>query len=318
MRGMITAGLVLLAAGCGEKDGDSGEDTAAAASAQGTAPLAELSSGECPDMSASGNTSTFLSSAEERTATVIYPSAPEGEMAVVFFFHGLMDPGSTPQPTEYMATALQVQAMADELNAVVVLPESPIWNYAGFEFFLWMVEDNTFDNDIALYDDLRTCVAQEFTVDLDQVYAMGFSGGALFTTIVASQRGDTLAGVVEMSGGADLEVALAQDIVAPYDTPAYTMPALLASGGEQDVWPDPSLALVNFDEGTDTLAGNLVADGHFTVQCRHSYGHTVTNPELEAAKDWVRVHRYNEASPYLTDGLPDSMASWCEVVSAAE
>ena len=314
---LVLGGLWL--AGCGDKDGDSSADTGAEAATddQKTAPLAELSSGACPDMSVSGATTSFVSSDEDRTVTILYPSAREADMPVVFFFHGLMDPGSTPEPTTYMAQALGLQDMADELGAIIVLPQSPIWNYAGIEFFLWKVEDGTYDSDIALFDDLRTCVAQEFSPDLDRVFAVGFSGGSLFTTIVASQRGDTLAGIVEMSGGADLEVALAADIVAPYETPAYAMPALLATGGDNDVWPSASFPIVDFVAGTDTLQANLAADGHFAVRCRHERGHTITSQEVAAAKDWILAHRFGEPSPFEADGLGDSMSDWCEVAEAA-
>jgi predicted esterase len=143
---------------------------------------------------------------------------------------------------------------------------------------------------------------------------MGFSGGALFTTIVASQRGDTLAAIVEMSGGSDLEVSLAEGEVASYDTPAYTMPALLATGGTNDVWPSPDFPIVDFVAGTDTLEASLVADGHYTVRCRHERGHTITNAELELAVEWVSVHRFEEPSPYLSSGL-GSDEDWCVVAS---
>ena len=308
--------MPLLMVGCGDKDTDTASDTGStSAVTHQTAPLAALSSGECPDLSASGLTSTFSSSGEQRTATVIFPEDTDQEMSLVFFFHGLMDTGHTPEPTAYMASALGAQALADQYGAVIVMPESPIQSYFGYEFFLWNVEEGTSETDLVLYDDLRTCLAQEFeNIDLDRVTAMGFSGGALFTTVVASQRGDTLASVVEMSGGADMEVPMAEGLVAPYSTPAHTMPVLLATGGDDDVWPSPSMILVNFVEGTDTLEAHLVEDGHFTVRCRHERGHTITNAELSLAIDWSQTHRYGEPSPYEADGLGGD-ADWCEVVS---
>jgi poly(3-hydroxybutyrate) depolymerase len=310
----------LLVIGCGDKDDtDTAADTdtggSSTADMGGAAPLAELSSGECPDMSSSGLTSTFLSSGDERTVTLIYPSDTDQDMSMVFFFHGLLDPGHTEQPTAYMADALNAQRLADDLGAVIVMPQSPIQDYLGFQFFLWNVEQGTSESDLVLYDDLRTCMKQQFdTIDLDRVSAMGFSGGSLFATIVAGERGDTLASVVEMSGGADLEVVIADNFLAPYSTPASTMPSLLVTGGTNDVWPSASLTVVDFVDGTDTLEAHLVGDGHFTVRCRHDRGHTITNAELELAIDWSQAHTYETASPYETDGLGGD-ADWCEVVS---
>lgn len=312
----VILGMVL--AGCGEKDEDSGssstDDTAAETDGWGyaSAEPATLSSGECPDMSTSGATSTFLSSDEERTVTTIFPSAPDSETKVIFFFHGLMD-SSYGSPSGVFASSFGMQDIADELNAIIILPESNIWELLGFSFYLWDVEDGTFDNDVTLYDDLRTCVHEQFAPNMDKVFSMGFSGGGLFTTVITSQRGDTLAAAVEMSGGADIETGFLDGVVAPYATPAASVPVYLTSGGEADVWPSTQLVIVDFEAGTDTLAANLAADGHFVVRCKHTSGHTVTNADYNAAWDFVESHEYGQPSPYETDGIGD-WSSWCEVV----
>ncbi|MCK6506035.1 hypothetical protein L6R53_22080 [Myxococcota bacterium] len=309
----LPAALLLLPLACGDKDdGDDsggGASTGDGGTGSHTAELAPLSSGECPDMTASG-TSTFLSSDEERTVTVLLPEDASGPMPVVFFFHGLMDPASTPQPGEYMATALGLQDLADEHGAVVILPESGVVEMLGLSFFLWdMLGDGA--KDLALFDDLRTCAAQELEVDLDRVVAMGFSGGALWTTEVLSQRGDTLAAAVEMSGGADVEIPLAEDPIAEYDTPAWALPVLLQSGGESDVWPNASFAVVDFSAATDTLQDELVEDGSLVVRCEHSRGHTVTNDGYELAVAWAVEHAFQQPSPWLDGDLGDD-ADWCE------
>ena len=151
---MIRTSLLIALIGCGDKDTDDSEN----ADSKGwlSADLAELSSGECPDMSTSGDTVSFLSSGEERTVTIVFPTAPEAGMRVVFFYHGLLEAGSNP--TSYMATALDFQTMADEYNSIIILPESPIWDLMGQQFHMWDVVDGTFDKDVTLFDDLRTCV----------------------------------------------------------------------------------------------------------------------------------------------------------------
>lgn len=311
MLAFLLAAASLLA--CGDKDSD---DTGAAADGgsesdggSGVAPLAELSSGECPDMSASG-TSTFTSYDLQRTATVLVPDPmPEGPMPLVFFFHGLMDTTSTPVPTEYMAEALDMQSLADQYGAVVVLPESPVQAMLGYEFFLWdIIEDGAAD--LALYDDLRTCAAQNLDIDLDRVVAMGFSGGALWTTVVLSQRADTLAAAIEMSGGADVDAYIYDEPIARYATPAWPLPVLLQSGGDSDVWPSPSLIIVDFTAATDTLESNLGADGSVVVRCEHTRGHTVTQKGYELAIRWAMEHTYGQPSPWAGGDLGDD-ADWC-------
>ena len=292
------------------------QDTAASAATADprpwkAAPLVGLSSGECPDMSISGETVSFLSSGTSRNVTVVVPSAPEPEMRVVFFYHGLMDPGYTPNPTGYMSTALNFQALADQYNALIFLPESRIWSMAGMEFFMWDVEEGTSDADLTLFDDLRTCAAQNFDVDLDALVSAGFSGGTLFNTILYSQRADSLAAVVELSGGADVEVPLYENPFAPYDTPEILPPLLLVSGGEADLWPDASFTIVNFETATDTLQANVIDDGGFVVRCKHNSGHTITNKAFEVALSWMTEHRFDEASPF--DGNINAWSDWCTI-----
>ncbi len=291
--------------------GDSTDSGAQDAWPEGLAELAELSSGECPEMSTSGTT-TFTSSGETRTVTVLVPKDVSSDSQVVFFFHGLMDPGSTPDPTGYMATALNLQQVADDNDAILILPESPTRTEFGQTFFLWDVEGST-DHDMVLFDDLRTCAYQAHGPDMSRLSALGFSGGALFTTLVASQRADTLSSFVEMSGGADLDVVISDSLVAAYETPSWTLPALLWSGGAEDVWPNSSFALVDFSAGTDTLQDNLVGDGHFVVRCLHEQGHTITNPEWSSAITWVNAHRFGQGSPF--DGDISALPSTCEVAA---
>ncbi|MEL6343987.1 MAG: PHB depolymerase family esterase [Myxococcota bacterium] len=296
--------------GCDGADAQDGAADAAAAQTPTVAPLAALSSGACPDMSTSGQTTTFSSSGQERTVTVLFPSELPDDLGLLFFFHGVMSPLETPQPTDYMARALQLQRVADEMGMVIVLPQGPLWEMVGQEFFFWDAEQGTEDGDLALFDDLRTCAAEAFPVDLERVYAAGFSGGALFTTVVLGARADTLAAVVEMSGGSDLTIPLIENPVSAYSTPARQTPTLLVTGGTDDAWPSPQLALVNFFDASDVLEDKLVGDGHFVVRCDHDEGHVLTSPELAAMEMWLTNHRFGEPSPFAS-GLDPAMAEWC-------
>jgi len=192
-----------------------------------------------------------------------------------------------------------------------VLPESPVMSIAGFSFYMWTV--NEYESaDITLFDDLRTCAHQQLEIDLTRLHALGFSGGALFTTVVARDRGDTLASIIELSGGSDLTIPTFSELFSEYDTPAYQMPALLVSGGASDVWPDATFTLVDFPAATDNLESQLLADGHYVVRCDHGQGHTVTNDTINVAWSWVEAHQYGVASPYIDSGI-DDFGSWCEV-----
>lgn len=278
------------------------------------APLADLSSGDCPDLSESGTT-TFKSSGDDRTVTVLLPDTDGDGVAdtegapVVVFFHGLTTPSESPEPTVEMAEALDLQTVADETGAVIALPEAPVRSLFGYDFFLWLVEE-TESTDLVLYDDLRTCLSTELDVDLERFTAIGFSGGALFTTVVATQRADTLATFVELSGGADIEVPFFDAPFAAYNTPAWTLPGLVASGGDTDLWPSADYPLVDFEAASDTFADALVADSHFVVRCHHTAGHTITWDEYVLTITWLADHEFGEPSPFERTGLGDD-SDWC-------
>ena len=286
--------------GCADQKIDEGPEWS-------SAPLAELSSGECPDMTSSGETVQFTSSGETRTVTILFPSNPQPKMNIVYFYHGLMDPSYSP--TGYMAQALNFQELADTYNALIFLPESPIWELMGQQFHMWDVEDGTSDKDLALFDDLRTCAAQSFDVDLDALVSSGFSGGSLFNTVLLGQRADHIATIVEMSGGANIEVPTFEEKFARYDTPAVDIPVLLISGGDNDLWPDASFPVVHFQEATDTLESKLLEDNQFVVRCTHNTGHNITNKAFSSAIEWLTTHRYGEESPYEA-GI-EEWNDWC-------
>ena len=64
-------------------------------------------------------------------------------------------------------------------------------------------------------------------IDLDTMSSMGFSGGALFTTVVLSNGQDTLASVIEMSGGADLQVPGFENPFSVHNPTTRNVPTLL-------------------------------------------------------------------------------------------
>ena len=115
--------------GCNDKTEEEATDAIKEEDMKGweSADLAELSSGECPDMSVSGETVTFLSSGEERTVTVVVPSDPQPDMNIIFWYHGFLDT-SMSNPTGQTASGMGFQSLADETNSLIFVPQSGIWN----------------------------------------------------------------------------------------------------------------------------------------------------------------------------------------------
>lgn len=288
---LLLLSLFLLATACTEPEPDPQDEEPtpeAEPDPDPPAPLAELSEGECPDLSAPG-TSTFLSAGLQREVTVLFPDEPEG-LPVIFFWHAL---GTTA--AQWIAW-FDLEEFAED--AIVVVPSSR--ETEPFEWD-WVAGEEA---DGPLYDDLRTCVVQELGGDIDRVIATGFSAGAVWTTWLAMHRGDTLATIFAMSGGTVVNL--------PYEPPAQSMPVFVMSGGETDVWPNQQFPVADFETATQEFSESLIAAGHFVVQCRHDGGHQPGPGAQGMMEDWVFGHRYDVESPWA-DGTEsvDDFEDYC-------
>jgi poly(3-hydroxybutyrate) depolymerase len=264
------------------------------------APLAELSDGECPDMSESG-ISSFSSGGVERKVAVVFPDDPQPGMPVVFNFHGLTNTGSDPVE----GSLSQIQAEAEANDSVVIMPEarSTALPLIG-EILIWGILDDE-DLDLTLFDDLRTCASNELEVDLKKLSTWGHSGGALWSTAMLMERSTSLAAVVEFSGGAEFSIPGLGGPYLTYSTPERQVPVMLTSGGSDDSWPQ-GFPIVNFETTTETLAENLIEDGHQVARCEHQQGHYAIPSNLWAfSTRWDLDHQFGEDSPFSSDDLPD-------------
>ena len=302
----MTVMTITLLLGCG-----STEDTSNT-SLWESAPLARIS-GTCPTIDDSQSIQKFTSNGLEREVQFVLPEDPQVGIPPVFFFHGLMPEGSSP--TTQMISSLSLQSIANEYNMAFILPVSQVWDLIGQRFHLWNIEQGTETDDLTLYDDLRTCISEYYDVyntdqmDLDRMSSMGFSGGALFTTVVLSNRSETLASVIEMSGGGDLQVPGFANPFSVHNPTERDVPALLMSGGSADVWPNSSFTVVDFEAASTHLFEELKAANHTAVLCTHNNGHTITQRGWNQALEWLTTHRFNEPSDYSTP--KDGWSDWC-------
>jgi hypothetical protein len=269
-------------------------------------------SGTCPSGSAA--TESITSYGLDRNVRVVAPAAPEPDLPIVFVFHGLSTPFDV---IGSFVSGFDLEDAAEELGVIFVVPESrTVAMPVVGDVLLWGILDDE-EPDLALYDDLRTCVVEAYDADPFRVSAWGHSGGALWASDLAINRADTLAGFGAFSGGANLEIPLLGGPFVPYVTPAATIPAFLATAGDEDVWPDPTLVLVDFEAATTSLETALVADGNPVARCRHDQGHFVVPPDLyDGMLDFLVDQRFGEppafgdgaglpAGCWLSDGAPE-------------
>lgn len=247
------------------------------------AALAELSNGECPDFSETGS-AKFMSAGEERKVVSYWPADRPEDMPVVFVWHPL---GATARD---MVGWLELEDYANEVDAIVIAPDALDSNVFDWDFW------NGGTADVTMYDDLRTCVSQEFNANLKKVSATGMSAGALWTTWLAVHRGDTLSTVLTFSGGTEP--------VVDYSTPAGAFPALLNYGGETDDYNGGG-STVDFQETTINFANELYVDEHAVVLCNHDMGHTIPPDGHDQMEAWLTVQTFGQPSAVDASALPN-------------
>jgi poly(3-hydroxybutyrate) depolymerase len=289
-----------LLGGCDAGGGNGDDDDDDTPERDPTAELAELSDGECPDMTQSG-LSTFSSGGISRKVAVVFPDDPQPGMPLVFNFHGLTNPGSNPVE----GSLAQLQAEADQDEAVIVMPEARVtaMPLVG-EILNWGILDDA-EADLTLFDDLRTCAVNELEIDRKKVSSWGHSGGALWSSVLLMERSTSLAAVVEFSGGVEFSIPTLGGPYVTYSTPDRQVPVLIASGGPTDVWPQGFTA-VDFEATSDTLEAALVDDGHLVVRCHHQLGHNSIPAAMAAfSRRWDLEHHFSEDTPFDDGDLPD-------------
>jgi len=305
---MLSLISLFVLAGCGDDPKDTGgsesstaEDTASTNTGDdgGTsettlpdpAPLAELSDGDCPDMTSSGSRMSFSSSGVTREVITLLPDTLTEDMPVVFVWHPLGGDAN------YMVNAFGLESWANEYGAVIIVPESEPSNLLEWDFW------NDEEDDLIFYDDLRSCAADQLDVDLSRVSAFGFSAGGLWASRLTIERGDTLSTAVIASGGCELELPTGIAYV-DCEAPAHDFPALTMWGGENDTYGIAGV-YVYFSESMANYRELLVENDHYVVSCDHGAGHTIPGAMASPIAEWLMSHTYGAASPYAASGIGD-------------
>lgn len=279
-------------------------------------PVKPYSSGVCPTLifGPTGDTSIntgFMSAGATRSFRVMVPTTYTATTPtpVVFGWHWLnASSGSFVRDAE-METAIE------EMGFIAVLPDG-LEKANGDKAYLFdwpFVETSHVDEELTFFDDMLTCVSEQFKVDHQRVYGIGVSAGALWLTyMMSTDRVDYFAAVESLSGGLGEVAGVWQMTFTPR---AYKFPAIVLWGGSRDRLG------VNFEAASMHLESELLADGHFVVECVHDQGHAVPPiepPAWSGTKFWslwrfMLDHPYGVTSPYITSGLPMGFPDWCRI-----
>jgi len=277
----------------------------------------------CPALVSGVNHIT--STGHDRNFILVLPADPQpGEtFPVLFMWHwiggsanGFLEKG-------------EVQTAADQQRFIAVIPNAEGATVLGTSFNTKWPFDITqspdrMNEELTFFDDMLSCVEQQFTVNQDCVSTVGVSAGALFTDQLAQARSTTLSSFVSLSGGTSATW------IKGWNGAARKLPAVVLWGGDGSPAMDGNKDILgcfgigmDFSVASHDLEQGMSAENELIIECRHNCGHV--EPPLEAPPgltkyaaiwDFTFNHPFwlaPGASPYLTTGLPAGMPSWCAI-----
>jgi predicted esterase len=210
----------------------------------------------------------------------------------------------------------EIQQAADAQRFIGVIPESIGATVLGTIDVKWPFDvsqtQQRVDEEMQFFDDMLTCVSEQYNVNEQCVSTAGVSAGALWSGQLASYRGDYLSSFISLSGGTG------GSLIRPWGHPAHKMPAIVLWGGPTD----NCFSIMNFVQTSADLEQNLTADGHFFIECVHNCGHgeppidSGSTSKYQMLFDFVFDHPFwtgAGVSPYLQSGLPASFPTWCGI-----
>lgn len=279
--------LTLLLLACAAKPADKAPATESPPADSGPQPPEPpaYSGGTCPTLT-EGRNSAFISGGEERRFLLSLPENPAGA-PLLFAWHPLG--GSAT----WLERALDLSTLADAEGVVVVTPDSCC---SPTEWGFFPGTDPA--PDLALFDDLLSCVSQQYDIDLNRVYSTGFSAGALWTTYLGMHRSEVLAAIAPISGGTgDFMEAT---------PPTRPLAAMLIWGGPNDLYQS-----LSFEEATLQFTEELQAVGAFVGLCEHDGGHTIPSWGPDSVWAFLKDQRWSDATPPYAAGFPADFPGPC-------
>jgi hypothetical protein len=276
---------------------------------------------DCPMLGSGEN--SFTSGGVTRTFQLVLPTTPiEGEVyPVIVMWHWLKS------TSDDVITTADVQAAVDDQRFIAVVPDNIPTDIALTTYDVnWPFDitqtDARMQQEFSFFDDMLSCVEQQYTVNQQCVSTFGVSAGGLFVDQLIQARSTTLSSFLSLSGG------VGATIIKPWVGVTRNLPGLVLWGGKgpptmliKDILGCFGIGM-DFDVASTDLEDGMTADGQFLVECVHDCGHAV--PPVDAPPgesqfaglwEFMFNHPYwlpPGTSPYQQTGLKD-LPAWCAI-----
>jgi len=137
---------------------------------------------ECPALS-EGRNFDFPSGEEDREFELIVPEAYDAAQAwpLVFAWHGITS------DIDSIVSNAGLEDAAEKYDAIFVVPQSrELGGVSAWD----PVNGDGVNLDLLLFDDLLTCMTEQYNIDSDRVSTTGISNGGLFIGVMIVERSE--------------------------------------------------------------------------------------------------------------------------------
>jgi predicted esterase len=277
----------------------------------------------CPTLASGHNALTSSGTARDFILVIPADPQPEETFPVLFMWHWIG--GSA----DGFLQKGDIQTAADQQRFIAVIPSAIGATVIGTSLNTkWPFDisqlPSRMDEEFTFFDDMLACVEQQYPVEQNCVSTVGVSAGALFTDQLVQARSNRLASFISLSGGVN------DTIIKPWSGATHKLPGVVLWGGDGPPMMDGNKDILgclgigmDFSVASRDLETGLAHDGHFFVECEHNCGHV--EPPLEPPPgeskyagmwEFALDHPFwlpAGQSPFLTNGLPPSLPSWCGI-----
>jgi predicted esterase len=247
--------------------------------------------------------STVVVNGVTRTFSVQMP-ANTSHMALLFLWHGLMQ-----LPSEFTNTIVYdppagrwvpFDPNAFPMPLMIVTPwDLKLIPPVGLD---WDIPNG--DQDFPFFEGMLQCIKEQYSIDENRIYSMGFSAGAVFTNLLSAKYPNLFAATISESGAwfndqtqwSDVSIPLIQ-WQWPGFNPADRGNVLLTHGGPNDYATVISLESTNLK-----ALPYLHQHGRTVVECAHTFGHAL-DPDLTQRMYYDYMWAHQRGGPPLA-GLP--------------
>jgi len=244
---------------------------------------------------ANGVGAVSINNATPRQYYVDLPMDTSEPMALLFSWHGYQQ-----APLDFK-NHVGFDPNGGSMPIVVVTPtDTGLFLPQGLDWYILGSNGNT---DFPYFQGMLQCLERQFKIDTTRIYSFGFSAGAVFTNLLASQWPHLFAATISESGAwfsDPPEVACIDGVglFVPWDWPALA-PAdpgnvLMTHGGPTDY-----ATIISIECADKAALPYLLKNQRTVVDCAHTSGHAI-DPDVtdQMIYEYLLAHQLGKPSPF--------------------